>query len=253
MTTLKLTIAYNGTHFKGWQYQPKMRTVQGVLEKTIQKVLGEPIKVTGASRTDAGVHAIGQVVRVQYHCSLLAENFQFVMNRALPDDIVIKSVEEVSVDFHPIAHTESKIYHYTINNAPLRDPFKESFSWYVREPVIMDRVNEAIKIFLGEHDFQSFCAAGSIVKSTVRTIYSIEIIQKNPDDFVFTFHGNGFLYNMIRIITAVLIRVGQGKMTLEEVEHILVSKNRNLVPWTAPAHGLCLISIFYEKSEEVFE
>lgn len=253
MTTLKLVIAYNGTHFKGWQYQPKMRTVQGVLEKTIQTVLGEPIKVTGASRTDAGVHALGQVVRVQYHCSLLAENFQFVMNRALPDDIVIKSVEEVSEAFHPIAHTESKIYHYTVNNSPLRDPFKENFSWYVREPVVIDQVNEAIKILLGEHDFQSFCAAGSIVKSTVRTIYSIEIIQKDATDFVFTFHGNGFLYNMIRILTAVLIRVGQGKMTLEEVEHILVSKNRNLVPWTAPAHGLCLISIFYEKSEEVFE
>lgn len=247
MTTLKLTVAYKGTHFNGWQIQPKGRTVQGVLEKTFQDVLGEPIQIMGASRTDAGVHALGQVCCVQYTCSMKAENFKFAMNRALPDDLVIHAVEEVSEAFHPIVHTESKIYQYKIYHSELKDPFKDEFSWHVREPLDFSKMQEAAALFLGEHDFKSFCASGSNVSSTVRTIYSIDIEKSGPDEYVFKFHGNGFLYNMIRILMALLVRVGQGKATLEQAEHILAAKNRNLIPWTAPAHGLYLVEIFYEN------
>lgn len=248
-TTLKLTLAYKGTHFSGWQYQPKGRTAQGVLEKTISDVLGETIKVLGASRTDAGVHALGQVACVQYNCSLPPDNFKFVINRALPEDMVITKSEVVSEAFHPIVHTESKIYHYKVHNSTLRDPFKEDFAWYVREPIALDKVRETAALFIGEHDFQSFCASGSSVKTTIRTIYSIEIEQSGTDDLIFKFHGNGFLYNMIRIITAVLVRVGQGKMSVSQAAHILKAKNRSLIPWTAPAQGLYLVEIFYKKQE----
>lgn len=249
MTTLKVTVAYKGTHYNGWQIQPKGRTVQGVLEKTISQALGEKIQILGASRTDAGVHAIGQVFCVQYQCALPPENFSFVINRALPADLVITHVEVVEPVFHPIVHTCSKIYHYKIHNAPLRDPFREDFAWHVRETLDLNAMKSAAMHFLGEHDFASFCASGSNVKSTVRTVYSIEIEQTNADELTFKFHGNGFLYNMIRILVAVLIRVGQGKMTVVRAKEILEAKNRNLIPWTAPAQGLYLVEIFYEKQE----
>lgn len=249
MTTLKLTVAYKGTFFNGWQYQPKGRTVQGVLEKVISQTLGETIKVLGSSRTDAGVHAYGQVVCVQYACSLAADNFRYVINRRLPEDVVIREVEVVSEDFHPIAHTESKIYHYKVHNAPLRDPFKDDVAWYVREPLDVAYMRETAKVFLGEHDFQSLCASGSTVRSTVRTVYSIDIDDRDPENLVFKFHGNGFLYNMIRILTAVLVRAGQGKMTITDAEAFLHAKDRSLVPWTAPAQGLYLMEIFYENQE----
>lgn len=249
MTTLKVTVAYKGTHYHGWQIQPKGRTVQGVLEKTISEVLSEPIQILGASRTDSGVHALGQIFCVQYTCALPPKNFQFVINRALPEDIVITKVEVVEASFHPIVHTESKVYHYKVHNAPLRDPFQEDFAWHVREELDLDAMRKAAQYFLGEHDFASFCASGSSVKSTVRTVYSITIEQTHPQELTFKFHGNGFLYNMIRIMVAVLIRVGQSKMTAERAQEILKAKNRSLIPWTAPAQGLYLVEIFYEKQE----
>lgn len=249
MTTLKVTVAYKGTQYNGWQIQPKGRTLQGVLEKTISQALGETIQILGASRTDAGVHAIGQVFCVQYVCALPPENFRFVINRALPTDIVITHVEVVEPSFHPIVHTSSKIYHYKVHNGPLRDPFQDDLAWHVRETLDLSAMRNAAKQFLGEHDFASFCASGSNVKSTVRTVYSIDIDQTATDELTFKFHGNGFLYNMIRILVAVLIRVGQGKMTVQRAKEILEAKNRNLVPWTAPAQGLYLVEIFYEKQD----
>ncbi len=245
MTTLKITIAYKGTHFNGWQYQPKGRTVQGILEKTMSSILGEEIKILGASRTDAGVHAAGQVACVQYKCALPPENFMFVINRGLPDDVVIKKAEVVTAEFHPIVHTTSKTYHYSVHNAALRDPFKNDFSWHVREKLDMEAMKRVAEIFIGEHDFKSFCASGSKVKSTVRTLYSIDIEKAGHGDLVFKFHGNGFLYNMIRILVAVLIRVGQGKLSYERVHQIMKAQNRSLIPWTAPAQGLCLVEVFY--------
>lgn len=245
MTTLKITIAYKGTHFSGWQFQPKGRTVQGVLEKTMSSALGESIKILGASRTDAGVHAKGQVACVQYKCLLPPENFMFVINRALPDDVVIQKVEVVTAAFHPIVHTTSKMYAYSIHNGHLRDPFKNDFTWYVREKLDLEAMKKTAAIFIGEHDFKSFCASGSNVKSTVRTIYSIEIEHQGPEDLMIKFHGNGFLYNMIRILVAVLVRVGQGKLSYERVHQIMAAQNRSLIPWTAPAQGLCLVEVFY--------
>lgn len=251
MTTLKITIAYKGTHFNGWQYQPKGRTVQGVLEKTISTCLGEPVKILGASRTDAGVHANGQVACVQYQCALPPENFMYVINRALPDDVVITEAKVVEASFHPIVDTYSKIYHYRVHHAHLRDPFKNDFSWHVPGKLNVNEMIRVSALFLGEHDFKSFCASGSKVKSTIRTIYSIEICHEGTHDLVFKYHGNGFLYNMIRIITAVLIRVGQGKLSYERVSQILKAQNRSLIPWTAPAQGLSLVEIFYEPQENI--
>ena len=228
MTTLKVTVAYKGTHYNGWQIQPNGRTVQGVLEKTISKALGEVIQILGASRTDAGVHALGQVFCVQYTCALPPESFKFVINRALPSDIAITHIEVVEPQFHPIVHTSSKVYHYKVHNAPLRDPFKEDFSWHVRETLDLTAMKNAAGHFLGEHDFASFCASGSKVKSTVRTIYSIEIGQTATEELTFKFHGNGFLYNMIRILVAVLIRIGQGKMPEQRAKEILEAKKQKL-------------------------
>ncbi len=169
----------------------------------------------------------------------------FVINRALPDDVVIQKVEVVTEAFHPIVHTTSKKYTYSLHNASLRDPFKNDFSWHVREKLDVEAMKKTATIFIGEHDFKSFCASGSNVKSTVRTIYNIEFECQGNEELMINFHGNGFLYNMIRILVAVLVRVGQGKLSYERVHQIMAAQNRSLIPWTAPAQGLCLLEVFY--------
>lgn len=245
MQALKLTLAYKGTHFNGWQIQPKGRTVQGVLEKTIAEVLKEPIQIMGASRTDAGVHARGQVACVHYQTQLPAERFKSVVNRSLPDDLAIVKVEETTTAFHPIMDTKSKIYHYHVLNRKDKDPFKDDYVWHVHKPLDLEKMQSASKCLIGTHDFQSFCSSGSNVKSTVRTIYSIEIEKVGEDELIFKYHGNGFLYNMIRIITAMLVRVGEGKLESSEVERILLARDRSVIPYTAPGKGLFLHEIFY--------
>lgn len=245
MQALKLTVAYKGTDFNGWQTQPKGRTVQKVLEKVISKVLNEEIQILGSSRTDAGVHARGQVACVHYETKLPANQFKRVVNRALPDDVMIVDVEETTVSFHPIMDTKSKIYHYQVLHGIERDPFREDYFWHVPKPLDLDAMKCAAVHLIGTHDFQSFCATGSTVKSTVRTIFSIDIEERGGGELIFRYHGDGFLYNMIRIITAMLVRIGEHKMEVDEAHRILVAKNRNLIPFTAPGKGLYLHEIFY--------
>lgn len=245
MQALKLTVAYKGTHFNGWQTQPKGRTVQKVLEKVISKVLNENIQILGSSRTDAGVHARGQVACVHYETRLPASQFKRAVNRALPDDVMIVKVEETTVEFHPIVDTKSKIYHYHVLHGVDRDPFRDDYLWHVPKALDVNAMRTAAQILVGTHDFQSFCATGSTVKSTVRTIYSIDIEESSGGELIFKYHGNGFLYNMIRIITAMLVRIGEHKLEVAEVTRILEAKNRSVIPYTAPGKGLYLHEIFY--------
>ncbi len=244
-TSVKLTLAYKGTKFNGWQTQPKGRTVQDVLNKSVSALLNETVEILGASRTDSGVHANGQVACLKYS-GCLGDKVKEVVNRVLPEDLVILKAESVADSFHPIIETTSKIYRYKIDNQPLRSPFEHDLKWHVRVKLNLDRMREAADCLVGEHDYKTFCASGSNVTSTVRTVYSIEIHGKAGAEIELVFHGNGFLYNMVRIMTAMLVRVGEGKMEPKVLKDILEAEDRSRAPWTAPSHGLYLEHIFYD-------
>lgn len=248
--SVKLTLAYKGTKFNGWQTQPKGRTVQDVLSKSVATLLNENVDVLGASRTDSGVHANGQVACLKYS-GCLGDKVKEVVNRVLPEDLVILEAERVSDSFHPIIDTTSKIYRYKIDNHPLRSPFEHDLKWHVRGGLNLDRMREAAKYLVGEHDYKTFCASGSNVTSTVRTVYSIEIHGDSGAEIELVFHGNGFLYNMVRIMTAMIVRVGEGKLKPSDLKLVLEAEDRSRAPWTAPSHGLYLEHIYYDDESKI--
>lgn len=245
MIHVKMTIAYDGTHFSGFQFQPKQRTIQRDLERYMSNVLKEPVKLLGSSRTDAGVHATGQVVKVSYNRPIPPENLKEVVNRVLPKDLGILKVEEVDEKFHPIIDTVSKTYTYRLLISRDPNPMISNYVWRFHRSLNIEHMRLASECLIGEHDFASFCASGSTVKSTVRTLYSIDI-ECEHNEIIIKFHGNGFLYNMVRIITGMLVQVGKGELPWEAAKDILEAKDRTKAPWTAPASGLCLTEIFYE-------
>lgn len=242
---VKMTVAYDGTQFSGFQFQPKFRTIQGVLESKLSKLMGEHIQVMGSSRTDAGVHARGQVVKASYNRPIPPERLKTVLNKVLPSDIAIVDVESSDEAFHAIMDTKSKIYEYKllVNRDP--DPMRANYTWRIYKPLNLNDMRVACTYLVGEHDFAAFCASGSTVRSTIRTLYSIDI-QETEEGYSLFFHGNGFLYNMVRILTATLVQVGHGELPPLALKGILESCDRTKAPWTAPATGLYLSRVFYE-------
>ena len=249
MSNYKLTIAYDGTRYNGWQKQGNTdKTIQGKLEAVISAfAAGEPVEIHGAGRTDAGVHAKGQVANVQLpkKRGCADELFKY-LNEYLPEDICILSVEEVSERFHARLSAKGKHYRYCIcNNEKYPDLFMRKYEAYINEPLDIGKMREASVRFIGEHDFSSFCSNKHMKKSKVRNVTDIKI-TKESDKIVLDFYGDGFLYNMVRIITGTLIEVGLGERSPEDIPGIIRAKDRQAAGATAPAKGLYLMEVFYE-------
>lgn len=245
MKRVKLTIAYDGTNYCGWQIQPNGITVEEVLNKALQKLTGEPILVIGASRTDSGVHAMGNVAVFDTNTTIPSERIAAALNQRLPEDIVITKSEEVPLDFHPRYCNCSKTYEYHIINTRIPVPTKRLTNYFVSYQLDLDKMRQAASYLVGEHDFVSFCNVRTDVENTVRTITVLDILQ-HGEEITIRITGNGFLYNMVRIIVGTLIRVGRGFYEPGKVKEILEAKDRKAAGVTAPAHGLMLMEIRYE-------
>ena len=249
MRRIKLIVAYDGTEYSGWQIQPEAQTIEMCLDKAIHELTGENVHVTGESRTDAGVHAYGNVAVFDTESTIPGDRFTFALNRFLPDSIVIQDSWEVSVDFHPRHCNTRKTYEYRILNTAVPLPQKRNFTWHVTGSIDIDKMREAAAYIVGEHDFKSFCCVRTQAESTVRTIYSLEVLQEGSE-IIIRIKGNGFLYNMVRIITGTLIQVGKGRFKPEYVKQMLEAKDRTVAGQTAPPQGLTLVGIEYVDNDD---
>ena len=246
---LKLTVAYDGTRYRGWQYQPDQPTIQGTLERVWQRITRETARMTGCSRTDAGVHALGQVISVRSAATLDVDTLHRALNAYLPDDIVITRVEEAPTTFHAIRSALRKRYRYVIHNGPRRDPFGRHYAWHYRQRLDADRMHRAGQGLLGTHDFRSFESQWPNRDSSVRTIYELSVCRRAApgDDYVdVEVQGDGFLYNMVRTIVGTLVEVGRGARDEGWAREVVAALNRSAAGPTAPAHGLFLVKIDYE-------
>ncbi|MEQ2452663.1 MULTISPECIES: tRNA pseudouridine(38-40) synthase TruA [Clostridia] len=245
MKRVKLVVAYDGTNYHGWQVQDNGITIEEVLNRTISELVQEDIKVIGASRTDAGVHACGNVAVFDTESRIPGDKFSFALNQRLPEDIRIQKSCEVDADFHPRYADTVKTYEYNILNRRFELPTKRLYAAFCYYPMDIERMNQAAAYLVGEHDFKSFCSAGAQVQTTVRTIYAVNVTKE--DDMVhIRITGNGFLYNMVRIIAGTLMQVGTGLMEPEQVKEILEARDRSKAGPTAVAKGLTLVEIRYE-------
>lgn len=281
-----LRVAYDGTNYHGWQVQPNAKTIEGELNRILTQLTGEEIQVTGASRTDAGVHALGNVAVFDTLSRIPAEKFSYALNQRLPEDIVVQSSVQVDDDFHPRYCNCQKTYEYDILNRTFPLPAYRNTAYFLYGDLDLEAMRKACQAFLGEHDFASFCAAGAQVQTTVRTIYSLEVLEQplgsngrteaqrsqrtqsetielQPDKarlqepqiqqaperlLTIRVKGNGFLYNMVRIIAGTLVEVGRGHIRPEEIEGIIAACDRAKAGPTAPARGLRLVEIAYGES-----
>lgn len=322
MKNIKLVVAYDGTNYSGWQIQPNAVTIEQLLDKAINSLTGENVHVTGASRTDAGVHAMGNVAVFKTNSTIPGRRWAYAINRFLPDDIVVQASWEVEKNFHPRHCNTVKTYEYKILNTPFPFPKERNYSWHVSHDLNINKMKDAAQILVGEHDFKSFCCVRTQTESTVRHMYSIEIIKeniynknisekfsnkynndsvkKNGDnnkncldmkasdnmsglsDKIFgknyscddklqnnnvsaanradnisngsyitiRIKGNGFLYNMVRIIAGTLMQVGRGQLTPDAVQNMLLSKDRCSAGQTAPPQGLTLMGIDYVDGDD---
>ena len=246
MKRIKLTVAYDGTDYCGWQVQPNGMTVEEILNRELSALTGEEVKVIGASRTDAGVHAEGNVAVFDTETGIPAERIAYALNCRLPEDIVAVKSEEVPGDWHPRYQCSVKTYEYRILNREMPDPVCRRSTVHVSYPLNLGDMRTAAGYLKGEHDFKSFCSPHTEVKDTVRTVHSLEI-EKEGDIITVRISGNGFLYNMVRIIVGTLINVGRGACPPEKVKEILEARDRRKAAATAPAKGLVLKYIRYGK------
>lgn len=246
MKRVKLVVAYDGTNYHGWQVQPNGVTIESVLNQHLSALLGEDIVVTGASRTDSGVHSLGNVAIFDTSTRMPAEKISFALNQKLPADIVVQDSCEVPADWHPRYQKGRKTYEYRILNKTFRNPTRRLDTYFYHHVLDVEAMQEAAKHLVGEHDFKSFCAVGAQVKTTVRTLYDCKV-TKNEDIITIKVTGNGFLYNMVRIIAGTLIKVGAGDIKPEEIVGILEACDRSKAGPTAPAQGLTMIGIEYEE------
>lgn len=256
MKRIKLTVAYDGTNYSGWQIQPNAPTIENVLDEAIFKTTGERIHVTGASRTDAGVHALGNVAVFDTESTIPGDKWAFAINRHLPEDVSVIASREVKPDFHPRHCNTVKTYEYTMLCGTHPLPQLRNSSWHAGYGLDIEAMQDVAKVLVGEHDFRSFCCVRTQVESTVRTVYSIEF-EKKPAGFngshsivTMRIRGNGFLYNMVRIIAGTLVQVGKGKLTKEDVQLMLDSKDRCEAGQTAPPQGLTLMNIDYVDGDD---
>ncbi len=248
MKRIRLLVSYDGTDYCGWQIQPNGITIEEILNEKLKKLTGEDIHVIGASRTDSGVHALGNVAVFDTDSPIPPERMAYALNQKLPADIVIVKSEEVPPDWHPRYQEQiSKTYEYHIYNAQIPDPLKRRYSTFVSFPLDVGKMQDGAAYLEGEHDFASFCNIRTNAENTVRRIDRIEI-EKEDRDITIRVTGNGFLYNMVRIIAGTLIRVGRGFYTPEKVKEILEAEERTEAGVTAPPEGLTLVKIEYGMS-----
>ena len=246
---IMLTIAYDGTEYCGWQVQPNGNTVEEAVNRAVSEATGEDIRVIGASRTDSGVHALGNVAVFDTCCTIPAGRMAVAVNHQLPRDIVVQEAREVPADFHPRYTEARKTYTYAIWRDPVPNPLRRRYTTYYYYPLDVEKMKTAAGYLEGEHDFASFCSSKSDVENTVRTIESITFEEKGKE-LILTFTGNGFLYNMIRMIAGVLMRVGGGYYPPEEVLNILEKRERGYARPTAPPQGLTLVKIEYPELKD---
>lgn len=240
MKRIRLVVAYDGTNYHGWQIQNNGITIESELNRCLTGLLGEPIQVIGASRTDAGVHAMGNVAVFDTSHPMPGKKISYALNQRLPEDIRIQKSEEVPPDWHPRRVESRKTYEYRIYRGEFPMPVKRLYSHFTHAKLDVGRMQEAAAYLEGEHDFKSFCQTGAQVESTVRTIYSAQVEEQGAD-VVIRVCGSGFLYNMVRILAGTLLEAGQGRRQPESMADILEARDRSAAGPTAPANGLTLM------------
>lgn len=245
--TLKLVLAYDGTDFHGWQRQAGVRTVQGAAQEVIQRVVRHPVDLVGASRTDAGVHARGQVAHLRTSCTIPDRNLLLAIGHRLPEDVGLVSLERAPEGFHAIRDARRKLYRYTIYNSPQRPVLDlcQRYAWHVWHDLDIERMQQAAGSLVGTHDFAAFASSGHGREQTVRTVRRIDVQRCGP--FVrIDVEGDGFLYNQVRNMAGTLVEIGRGRWPPQRAAEALASRDRRQAGPTAPAHGLCLESVRYE-------
>lgn len=249
MYRYKITFAYDGTNFSGFQIQPHRRTVEQTLKDAVNKIAKKPnppLAVIGSGRTDAGVHALNQVAHFDCPYHLSGESMRKALNSLLPRDILVKSAVEVSSNFHARYSAHRKTYRYRVNQGDFVDPFKRNYAAHYKYPLDVSLMNRAAQDFVGQHDFTSFVASGSQAKSNVRTIEKARVFRDQPNhEVIFEFTGNGFLYNQVRIMVAFLLEIGSKQRPADDVVRVLAARDREQARMTAPACGLYLVSVDY--------
>jgi tRNA pseudouridine38-40 synthase len=283
MRTLKLTLAYDGTDFAGWQFQPGQRTIQQTLQEAVERITGEPAPVVASGRTDAGVHALGQVAAFETDSSLAPEVMQRALNAELPNDIVVLAAAEAPAGFDPIRHAHHKSYRYIVHDGPLPDVFSRRYAWHIYRRLDADRMNRAAQALVGQHDFSSFETSGSERVSTMRTAFELAVTRRPrgragdtekrcqepnpnmmlesgpgagipfltpffPGEIRFEITADGFLYNMMRNIVGTLVEVGRGQREESWLGEVLAAKDRRAAGPAAPPQGLFLVSVEYDSA-----
>lgn len=239
---IKLTVAYDGTNYCGWQLQPNGKTIEGELNRCLSELLSEEIRVTGASRTDSGVHALCNIAVFDTAARIPGEKISYALNQRLPEDIRIQDSCEVEDSFHPRRCSSRKTYEYRIWNAPFPMPVKRLYTHFTYVPLDVDLMKKGASFLIGEHDFKSFCSVDTDAETTVRRIVDIQV-EKEKNEICIRVCGMGFLYNMVRIIAGTLIEIGRGSFPPERMQEILDAKDRQKAGPTAPACGLTLTKL----------
>ncbi|MBR0490900.1 MAG: tRNA pseudouridine(38-40) synthase TruA [Clostridia bacterium] len=245
MKNIKLTIEYDGKDFNGWQKQPDKLNIQGTIEQAIERITGEKVDLNASGRTDAGVHAIGQVANFKTNYELPIEKWPLALNANIKKSIVIKSAEEVEERFHSRLSCKRKTYRYVINNSKYGTAIYRYLETHIPQKLDIEKMQQAVKHFEGEHDFKAFKASGTSSKSSVRTIYKAEVLQMPDERIYIELTGSGFLYNMVRIISGTLVDVGLGKIEPNAIPSIIDSKQRERAGKTLPPNGLYLLNVEY--------
>ena len=254
MRTIKLTLAYDGTDFVGWQRQARGRSIQGELERALAEIEGRPLAVAGAGRTDAGVHALGQVASVQIAHAIETPALVRALNAGLPPDIRLLAAEAVGADFHARYAARRKTYRYWLTSGPVASPFTRRYAWHVRKPLDVDAMREAAALLAGRHDFAAFQAVGTEVASTVRTLHAVDVgfgpaFASPPaapaPALTIDVVGDGFLRHMVRNIVGTLVEVGAGRVQASRISAIVASRARRCAGPTAPPRGLFLVAVDY--------
>ena len=246
MRNIKLVIEYDGKDFNGWQKQPNKLNIQGEIERAIKQITGEEVDLTASGRTDAGVHALGQVANFKTNSNIPIEKIPIALNSNLKKSIVIKSAEEVEERFHSRLNCKRKTYRYIINNSRYGTAIYRNLETHIPMKLDIQKMQEAVKYFEGEHDFKAFKASGTSSKSSIRTIYKAEVIDAGNEKIYIELTGSGFLYNMVRIISGTLVEVGLGKIEPSEIQTIIESQKRENAGKTLPPQGLYLVNVEYE-------
>lgn len=247
MRNIKLTIEYDGKDFNGWQKQPSKLNIQGEIERAIYNITGEEVELYASGRTDAGVHSLGQVANFKTESKIPIEKIAIAINSQVKNSIRIVHAEEVDENFHSRYHCKRKTYRYVINNSPYGSSIYRNLEYHMPIKLDVKKMQQAISYFEGEHDFKAFKSSGTSSKSSVRTIYS-GIVKEDGNRVMIELTGNGFLYNMVRIIAGTLVDVGLGKIEPDEIPEIIESRDRTRAGKTLPPYGLFLVSVEYGDS-----